>query len=297
MAATVGDLRHRRWRRNGDEADAPCVGPDGVLARRPSPWLRRGGDSDGRDRAPTASTVITWWHNGNNDPLKSYWARRGGGVHGGATPASRSRSTPLQNEDLRTRITVGLQSNDPPDLFQQWGGGEMASQVESGKVMDLTDEIPDVIESVGGSAAGWQMDGKTVRPAVRPRRGRVLVQQGDLFARPASASLPTTIDEFFGAVDKLKGAGIAPIAVGARTSGPTRSTGTTSPCASAARTSSSRPARTSTSPTRASSRPARTGEVDRRRAAVPRRASSVRRPSRARPAPPACSPTARPRWS
>ncbi len=40
------------------------------------------------------------------------------------------------------------------------GGGELASQVESGKVKDITDASKETIESIGGSAAGWQVDGK-----------------------------------------------------------------------------------------------------------------------------------------
>jgi len=50
---------------------------------------------------------------------------------------------------------------DPPNLFQQWGGGEMADQVKANLRMDISDVAKDEIASVGGSAAGWQVNGKT----------------------------------------------------------------------------------------------------------------------------------------
>src|SRR5665647_1058799 len=54
-------------------------------------------------------------------------------------------------------------NNDLPNLFQQWGGGEMADQVKANPLMDISDVARDEIASVVGSVA---------------RRGRLLVRQG-----------------------------------------------------------------------------------------------------------------------
>ena len=37
-----------------------------------------------------------------------------------------------------------MQSGNPPDLFQSWGGGTLAQQVEAGLVRPIDDEIADV---------------------------------------------------------------------------------------------------------------------------------------------------------
>ena len=52
-------------------------------------------------------------------------------------------------------------NNDLPNLFQQWGGGEMADQVKANPLMDISDVAKDEIASVVGSVAGWQVNGKT----------------------------------------------------------------------------------------------------------------------------------------
>jgi raffinose/stachyose/melibiose transport system substrate-binding protein len=171
-----------------------------------------GGGSDDNTDAE-GNTVITWWHNGNNDPAKSYWEDVAAGFEE-ENPGVKVEITALQNEDLRSRLTAALQSDDPPDLFQQWGGGEMAQQVESGLLMDLTDEIPDVIESVGGSAAGWQIDDRTY--GLPWSLGVVGVWYNkSMFEEAGIDQPPATLDEFLAAVDKLKAADITPVAVGA----------------------------------------------------------------------------------
>src|SRR5665648_1100202 len=83
----------------------------------------------------TEPVTLTWWHNGNNDPLLSYWQ----GVADAFTaenPNVTIEIEAIQNEDLRTRLQVALQSNDPPDILPQWGGGEQADQVKADKLMD-----------------------------------------------------------------------------------------------------------------------------------------------------------------
>jgi len=157
--------------------------------------------------------TITWWHNGNNDPLKSFW-QTVATEYQTAHPNVKIEITALQNEDLRTRLTAALQTNDPPNLFQQWGGGEMADQVKANLLMDISDVAKDEIASVGGSAAGWQVNGKTY--GLPWSLGVVGFWYNKAFFTQAGITqTPVTMDDFYAAIDKLKAAGIAPIAVGA----------------------------------------------------------------------------------
>ena len=88
-----------------------------------------------------------------------------------------------QNEELqRTLIPNALRSGGGVDLFQQWGAGELAAQVEAGYVMDITDEV-------GRRARCHRRHGRAVavrrrdlRPAVQLRHRGLLVQQGPVRA-------------------------------------------------------------------------------------------------------------------
>ena len=158
--------------------------------------------------------TLTWWHNGNADPLKGFWqtvADEFEADHPGVTVQVEG----IQNEELqRTKIPNALRGNNPPDLFQQWGGGELATQVEAGRVLDITDEVGAELESLGGSVAGWQVDGATYGlPFSLGIEG--FWYNKALFADAGIEATPTTLDELNDAIAKLKSAGITPIAVGA----------------------------------------------------------------------------------
>lgn len=158
-------------------------------------------------------TTLTWWHNGNNDPLRGFWDDVASEFEA-ENPGVNIEVTPLQNEDLRTRLTAALQSNDPPDMFQQWGGGEMADQVEAGLLMPLDDKIPETIEAVGGSAAGWQTDGTTY--GLPWSLGVVgFWYNTAMFEEAGIVAPPETMQELIQASEQLREAGFEPIAVGA----------------------------------------------------------------------------------
>lgn len=173
-----------------------------------------GGGTDSASTDPNADVELTWWHNGNNEPLKGYWQALADS-YTAEHPNVKFKIEPIQNEQLQTKITVALQSNNPPDIFQQWGGGELATQVESGKVQDLTEATKTAIAKVGGSAAGWQVDGQQY--GVPYSVGVVgFWYRTDLFEKAGITAPPTTMDELNAAVVKLKAAGLTPIAVGSK---------------------------------------------------------------------------------
>jgi raffinose/stachyose/melibiose transport system substrate-binding protein len=158
--------------------------------------------------------TLTWWHNATDEPLKGYWQSLADS-YTAAHPNVTFTIEPVQNESIATKISVGLQSNDPPDIYQQWGGGDLATQVEAGKVQDVTASTSAVIDKLGGSAAGWQVDGKQY--GVPYSLGIVgFWYRTDLFEQAGITATPTTIEELYSAIDKLEAAGIAPIAVGSK---------------------------------------------------------------------------------
>lgn len=160
------------------------------------------------------SVTLTWWHNGSSEPLKSLWQQVADDYHA-AHPNVSFKVEPIQNEQFQTKVPLALQSDDPPDIYQQWGGGALVSQVASGKVADLTKDTSGWIGQLGQAANGWQLDGKQYGiPYVRHAVG--FWYRKDLFTQAGISAPPSTMDELADAVTKLKAAKIAPIAIGGK---------------------------------------------------------------------------------
>ncbi len=171
-----------------------------------------GGDDDSSDEAGEATT-ITWWHNSNNEPGRGYYEQVASDFeteHPGVT----IEISAMAHEDMVDRLAAAFQSGDLPDIYMERGGGELADHVDAGLVRDLTDDASDEIEKLGGSVAGWQVDGQTY--ALPFSLGVVGVWYNeDLFAQAGVTTPPTTMDEWYDTIDQIKAAGITPISVGA----------------------------------------------------------------------------------
>ena len=172
------------------------------------------GGGSGAAKKPGGPVTLTWWHNGNTDPLKKVWEGVAADFHR-AHPNVTIKVQPLQNEQFQTKMPLALRSSSPPDIYQQWGGGNQASQLRSGKVMDLTQAVSGWIKDLGAAAQGWQTNGRQYGV---PYDLHVVGfwYRKDLFAKAGISSPPTTMDELNADVAKLKAKSIAPIAIGSK---------------------------------------------------------------------------------
>jgi raffinose/stachyose/melibiose transport system substrate-binding protein len=173
-----------------------------------------GDDEPSSSGDPNAATTLTWWHNGAQDPAKGVWQSIADQYHADHPNVS-FKVEPAQNEALKTKISVALQSPTPPSIFQQWGGGALATQVESGKLLDITNATSSWIQELGAGAKGWQVEGKQYGVPF----GLHVVgfwYRTDLFTQAGITAPPKTMEELNAAVTKLKAKGIAPIAVGGK---------------------------------------------------------------------------------
>jgi raffinose/stachyose/melibiose transport system substrate-binding protein len=174
--------------------------------------------SSGGGSSPAASATgpvtLTWWHNGTTDPVKSLWQQAADAYHA-AHPTVSFNVNPIQNEQFSTKVPLALQGNTPPDIYQQWGGGQLPGQITSGKVMDLTSSVSSWISELGATAAGWQSGGKQYGI---PYDLHVVGfwYRKDLFAQAGITAPPTTMDEFNADVAKLKAAKLTPVAIGSK---------------------------------------------------------------------------------
>jgi raffinose/stachyose/melibiose transport system substrate-binding protein len=170
-------------------------------------------DSTSGSSGSSGPVTISWWHNSNTDPGKSYYdtvAKDFEASH----PGVKIQVSAMQHEDMLTKLDAAFQSGDAPDVYMERGGGELADHVKAGLTKDISESAKDAISTVGGSVAGWQVDGKTY--ALPFSVGVVgFWYNKSLFEKAGITTPPTTTEEFNAAVDKLKAAGIAPVSVGA----------------------------------------------------------------------------------
>ncbi|MGV2901013.1 extracellular solute-binding protein, partial [Microbacterium sp. AGC62] len=127
----------------------------------------------------------------------------------------------IQNEDLDGKLQTALNSGDAPDIFLQRGGGKMAAMVKAGQLKDLTDSITGgAAEEISDAAySASSLDDKIYAMPVAVLPGGLFYSQ-DLFDEAGIAENPTTMDELEAATEKLKAAGIDPVALGAKDAWP-----------------------------------------------------------------------------
>lgn len=163
---------------------------------------------------------LTMWHNSTTGDGKQYWEDAAAAFNE-ENPDVTIKVTSIQNEDMDGKLQTAVNSGDMPDIFMARGGGKLADIVDAGKVKDLTDLIDDDVKSAFGDASfsAFTIDDKIygMPSAVLP--GGIFYSK-DLFAEAGITETPTTIDELGDAVEKLKAAGIAPIALGAKDAWP-----------------------------------------------------------------------------
>ena len=162
------------------------------------------------------SVTLVWWHNANqgaglklwNDVAKEYHA-----THPDVT-IKRGRvrvERPAADEDpdrARVEQPAGRLPGMGRRRARRRGEGEARSQ-------NITKYVKPWIKTIGGSAAGWQVNGQQY--AVPYSVGVVgFWYNKTLFKQAGITSTPTTWPQFIAAVNKLKAANITPISVGGK---------------------------------------------------------------------------------
>ncbi|MBW4438394.1 MAG: extracellular solute-binding protein [Pleurocapsa minor GSE-CHR-MK-17-07R] len=129
--------------------------------------------------------------------------------------------THLENEAFKERLATVMQSGDPPDIFQSWGGGVMWNYAEAGLLRDITADLT-------ADDSAWQNSFSTQAAlnlysyegayyGIPMNFGAVgFWYNTRLFAEAGIEGTPETWDEFLADVQLLKDAGITPIALGGR---------------------------------------------------------------------------------
>ncbi|MDQ1129453.1 extracellular solute-binding protein [Microbacterium sp. SORGH_AS_0888] len=174
-----------------------------------------GGSGTGAD----GTVTLTFWHNSTTGDGKQYWQDTAAAFEA-AHPTVKIEIQAIQNEEMDGKLQTALNSGDAPDIFMARGGGKLADVVKAGQVMDITDAIsPEAKSAVGGALSAFEVDGKDYGMPVSILPSGIFYST-ELFAKGGVTSTPTTIDQLESTNAQLKGAGITPIAVGAKDAWP-----------------------------------------------------------------------------
>jgi raffinose/stachyose/melibiose transport system substrate-binding protein len=167
----------------------------------------------GRDAPGPAPKKLTFWHIQTKSPMKDVVAgavRRFEAAH----PGFAVEALPFENDAFKSKLATAMSAGSAPDVFHTWGGGVLAADARAGQVLDLAGHVP--AERL---------------KQYSPRALDICRADGKLLALPADISVvvfwynreifkqqglepPATWKELLAACDKLKAAGVAPIALG-----------------------------------------------------------------------------------
>lgn len=171
------------------------------------------------EAASGEQVVIEWWHITTAENQKAVWQKLAD-EYMAEHPNVTIEITVLENEAFKTKLTTVMQSGEPPDIFQSWGGGTMNEQAKAGLLKDITADL--------------DADGGAWRNSFAPGALGVYSYQGTNYGVPWDMGMvgiwynkalfeeagldpenpPETWDELLDAVEALQEAGITPIAVG-----------------------------------------------------------------------------------
>ncbi|WP_199432322.1 ABC transporter substrate-binding protein [Qaidamihabitans albus] len=120
------------------------------------------------------------------------------------------------NDPYKQKLRVALGSPNAPDVFFNWGGGNLAEYVDAGRVADLTpmlEENPELKEAFIPSVLdAAKIDDKYYGVPMRGMQPVVLYYNKAVF-RDAGVQPPETWEDLVSLVDTFKSEGVQPIAL------------------------------------------------------------------------------------
>jgi raffinose/stachyose/melibiose transport system substrate-binding protein len=172
------------------------------------------GDGGSGAKGEDGQVTLTWWHNGTSDPLLGLY-KQVAEDYTKANPGVKIEVQAIQEEDFKNKLPVSLQGDDYPDIYHNQGGGNLASEVESGHVADITEATASWLGELGSAPDGWILDGKVYGVPVSLHAVGFWYNT-ELFSQAGINEPPATFGEFEADIQKLKDAGITPIALGGK---------------------------------------------------------------------------------
>ncbi|HMR48436.1 MAG TPA: extracellular solute-binding protein [Arachnia sp.] len=125
------------------------------------------------------------------------------------------------NDAFKEKIRTAVGSGNAPNLIFSWAGGTLADYVANGSVVDITADVAALQDKVLPSVlANGQIDGKTYAVPNNQSQPAVLFSNLEVLRSAGVDGVPATYDELLVAVEKLKAAGVTPIALAGQSKWP-----------------------------------------------------------------------------
>lgn len=159
--------------------------------------------------------TINWWHISTTDPLLSTFKNLAA-EYMKSHPNVDIKITVIANDPFKTKLNTAMQAGTPPDIFQSWGGGVLQQYAQAGLLKDITSDL---------QSGGWGDSFGKAGLDLYSYNGHYYGVPWDmgavgfwynktLFAKAGITQTPTTWDDFLSTIQKLKAAGITPLALG-----------------------------------------------------------------------------------
>jgi raffinose/stachyose/melibiose transport system substrate-binding protein len=158
--------------------------------------------------------TVNWWHIGTAANDRAMY-QKFADDYMKAHPGVKIEITVLENEAFKSKITTVMQSGNPPDIFQTWGGGVLAAYGDAGLCRDISKEVKG--SSWYGSMAPGVWETYTSKGHIyavpNDAGGITFWYNKDLLAKVGYRSFPNDWNGLLTLVKKLKAKGIIPIAL------------------------------------------------------------------------------------
>ncbi|MFC1420906.1 extracellular solute-binding protein [Streptacidiphilus cavernicola] len=134
-----------------------------------------------------------------------------------ATPGTKVTMQTFVNDPYKQKLQTALGSPDAPDVFLNWGGGNLATYVKAGDVADLTGALqtdPAFLNAFLPSVLdGGKIDGKNYGVPMEGVQPVALFYNKDVFAEAGITAAPATWADLLTDIDAMKARKVTPIAL------------------------------------------------------------------------------------
>ncbi len=132
-------------------------------------------------------------------------------------PQYNLKDTPLDHEAFKASIRVMLSGGNPPDLFSYWAGARVQFIVDAGRLEPIDDVFEaNNLNTLFSEAVNQGCTYSGHRYSLPLTQHYVAFFYNKAVFEKAGVSPPATWEEFLEVCEKLKAAGIVPIALGSR---------------------------------------------------------------------------------
>jgi raffinose/stachyose/melibiose transport system substrate-binding protein/xylobiose transport system substrate-binding protein len=120
-----------------------------------------------------------------------------------------------ENDPYKAKLKTSLGKSGAPDVFLNWGGGNLSQYVKAGQAADLSSRLSKDFtdEFLPSVLAGGTVDGKVYAVPMEGVQPVALFYNKDVFADAGIEGPPATWKDLLKDIDKIKANGVTPIAL------------------------------------------------------------------------------------